>query len=391
MARHMQKRSRKFHHSTPRQPCPAVSVIIPMYNVEKYVGECLDSILAQTFTNFEVIVVDDCSTDSSCAIVENYIPKFSGRLNLYHMEKNSGGCAMPRNKGIMLSRGEYVWFVDADDLLTKTALQELYTLAKDYDADVIYCEKFYEINADGSGIHINKSVNQSVLTDDKPVFETEDMAERVQKILQGKYRVQQFYKFTKRILIFEHKIFFPYVCPSEDDIVTYGLLFYAKKFLRVPNTVYIHRLSENSIMRKKKTPQQNITFWTNPVILGVKALDKLMSKHEFFQQNPPYRYVVLERFITVEFSCFLNDSFQLPPFDIYETIKQEFGDKLGEQDVLISALCTILNTQQKIMAIDQQKFNEFAAQAQEQVKKFNQFATQAQARIAELEAQLKTK
>ena len=57
---------------------PAVSVIIPMYNMERYIGECLDSILAQTFTDYEVIVVDDCSTDKSCAIVENYIPKFTG-------------------------------------------------------------------------------------------------------------------------------------------------------------------------------------------------------------------------------------------------------------------------------------------------------------------------
>ena len=58
---------------------PAVSVIIPMYNAEKYIGECLDSILAQTFTDYEVIIVDDCSTDNSCAVVESYLPKFNKR------------------------------------------------------------------------------------------------------------------------------------------------------------------------------------------------------------------------------------------------------------------------------------------------------------------------
>ena len=56
---------------------PAISVIIPMYNAEKYISECLDSILAQTFTDYEVIVVDDCSTDNSCSIVESYMPKFT--------------------------------------------------------------------------------------------------------------------------------------------------------------------------------------------------------------------------------------------------------------------------------------------------------------------------
>ena len=58
---------------------PAISVVIPMYNAEKYIGDCLESILAQTFENFEVIVVDDCSTDNSKKIVESYIPKFNKR------------------------------------------------------------------------------------------------------------------------------------------------------------------------------------------------------------------------------------------------------------------------------------------------------------------------
>ena len=63
----------------PKKTIPAVSIIIPMYNTEKYIGECLDSILAQTFQDFEVIVVDDCSTDNSAAIVESYLPKFNAK------------------------------------------------------------------------------------------------------------------------------------------------------------------------------------------------------------------------------------------------------------------------------------------------------------------------
>ena len=63
----------------PTKTIPAVSIIIPMYNTEKYIGECLDSILAQTFQVFEVIIVDDCSTDNSAAIVESYLPKFNAK------------------------------------------------------------------------------------------------------------------------------------------------------------------------------------------------------------------------------------------------------------------------------------------------------------------------
>ena len=62
-----------------KKTIPAISIVIPMYNVEKYIGECLDSILAQTFTDYEVIAVDDCSTDRTCEIVESYLPKFNAK------------------------------------------------------------------------------------------------------------------------------------------------------------------------------------------------------------------------------------------------------------------------------------------------------------------------
>ena len=365
---------------------PAVSVIIPLYNAEKYIGELLESILAQTFQNFEVIVVNNCSTDSSCAVVESYAEKFSGRLALSHMEYNTGNGGLPRNKGMMLSRGEYIFLMDADDLITKTALEERYTLAKEYDADVVYCEDNYRMQADGSGIHKEIAKRDDLV--EIPTFETNNLAERVKRILQGKYGVMPWRKLVRRSLIFEYEIFFPHVTISEDDICTYGLVFYAKKFLRVPNLTYYRRLSENSIMRKKKTPQQTVNFWLNPILLGLKALDKFTSRHEFFKNNPQYRYAVLENFVNGKFGCILNDSFKIQPFEVYDTIKREFGEKFGENDVLISMLCTAVNTQQKINAMNAQRFNQFAVQAQQQTQKFNQFAAQAQRRIVELEAEV---
>ena len=330
--------------------------------------------MAQTFTDFEVIVVDDCSTDNSAAIVESYIPKFDGRLKLYHMDSNTGSGAMPRNKGMMLSRGEYIAFVDNDDMITKTALEELYTLAKEYDAEVVYCEKHYKINSDGTGIHIGTGADQNVTLVDKPTFETNNLAERVQKILQGKYRVPQWRKFVRRSLIFEYELFFPGTRHADDVIWTYGLVLLCKAFLRVPNVTYIYRQSKNSIMRKKKTPQESINFWLNPSLIAMKKLDAFLVKASV---TPQYRYAISANVIQSHFSSIFQDSLHLPPFAVYETIKQEFGDKLGEQDVLVAALCTLVNTQQKMFVVNQQRFNQFAAQAQK--------------RIAELEAQLKTK
>ncbi len=326
--------------------CPAISVVIPMYNSEKYIGECLDSILNQTFQNFEVIVVDDCSTDSSYSIVESYKEKFGGRLTLAKMEKNSGGGALPRNKGLSLSRGEYIFFVDSDDMITKTALEDLCALLRKYNADIVYCEKFYAVDDDGANMRVQSYQRGGFV--DKPTFDTEDLSERVQGIINDRYLTLTVNKLIKRKLIVDNEIFFPALKTSEDNIWNQGLLFHAKKFLRVPNIVYLYRQSKASSQREERTSQQKINFWLNPVLLGLKALDKMMSRHEFFKANPSCRYALLKNFVEKRFAWTMNDSKKLNEEIIFSTIKEEFGGRLGEYDVLISALCTALYNEKKI-------------------------------------------
>lgn len=352
---------------------PAVSVIIPLYNAEKYIGECLDSILAQTFHDFEVIVVDDCSTDSSYSVVESYREKFGGRLKLFHMDTNSGTPGAPRNKGLVLSRGEYIFFADADDMLAKNALEESYTLAKDFDTDVIYRSRYYIISENNK----IKTIKNAPIYYDKLVLD-ENLQGRVRDIIQNKYWLGPWRSFVKRTFLIEHEIFFPHVRVAEDVIWSYGVFFNAKRFLHAPNPVYFYRQTEGSMMRDERVPKDAVNFWSNPLILGLKAIDNFMSKIEFFKKNPQYRYAVIEYFMLNRgFNRVFKPAWQMSPVTFYEIIKQEFGDKLGEQDVLIAALCTIINTQQKNFAVNNQKFQHFAAQAQ--------------ARIAQLEAQLKTK
>ena len=90
-----------------------VSVIVPVYNAEKYLGVCLESLLIQTLTDFEVIVVDDCSTDASNTVAESYLERFGGRLKIVTLPENTGSGAVPRNVGLGLAGGEYVYFIDA--------------------------------------------------------------------------------------------------------------------------------------------------------------------------------------------------------------------------------------------------------------------------------------
>lgn len=112
-----------------------ISIIIPCYNSEKYLGACMDSVLAQTFIDFEVILVDDGSRDGTLALAQRYA-QMDARVQVY--AKENGGVAAARNLGLMHARGEWITFVDSDDLLPNDALETLLSGAGD-TVDMVVC------------------------------------------------------------------------------------------------------------------------------------------------------------------------------------------------------------------------------------------------------------
>jgi len=95
---------------------PLVSIIIPNYNGGQYIDSTIESVVNQAYPNWELIIVDDCSTDNSTTIINNWIERFGAKITLYKMANNSGGPAAPRNRAIDLSKGEYIAFLDSDDI-----------------------------------------------------------------------------------------------------------------------------------------------------------------------------------------------------------------------------------------------------------------------------------
>lgn len=115
---------------------PMISIIIPTYNVEKYLRECLDSILAQTFQDFEIICVDDGSTDRTLDILQEYKLKDDRFVIL---QQRHAGAGAARNHGLKLAEGKYIQFLDSDDYFEPTLLEELYTRAEKFGADLTVC------------------------------------------------------------------------------------------------------------------------------------------------------------------------------------------------------------------------------------------------------------
>ena len=111
-----------------------ISVIIPVYNVEKYIIECIESIINQTFKDIEIIVVNDGSKDNSIKIVEEYLS--DKRLKI--INKENRGLSSARNKGMKIARGEYIYFIDSDDFINEDVLEVLYKNLESERFDIIF-------------------------------------------------------------------------------------------------------------------------------------------------------------------------------------------------------------------------------------------------------------
>lgn len=122
-------------------PAPLVSVIVPFYNSEPYLAECIESVLIQEYTNWELILVDDGSTDNSTAIAEGYVKKFPGLVRcISHPGRINRGLCASRNAGVAESKGEYIALLDSDDVWTEKKLQHQVGLIAKYPQCTLFCE-----------------------------------------------------------------------------------------------------------------------------------------------------------------------------------------------------------------------------------------------------------
>lgn len=115
-----------------------VSVIVPVYNVEKFIDKCLNSLVNQTLKEIEIIVVNDGSPDNSQKIIDKYVKKYPEKVQSFI--KENGGQGSARNLGIEKAKGEYISFVDSDDWLDLDALEKMYSLAKKDNSDIVICD-----------------------------------------------------------------------------------------------------------------------------------------------------------------------------------------------------------------------------------------------------------
>ena len=340
---------------SPSATC-AVSVVMPMYNAEKYLGESLDSVLAQTLQDYEVILVNDCSTDNSRRVAESYLPKFDGRLKLYDNVVNSKASGT-RNRGLLLSRGEYIFFLDSDDLIKEDALEKMYGLAKEHDADVVSQGAFYQMQEDGKEAP-TKSKNDRIFAEhkDEDIIIDDDLLWRLKKPFSYNFFGVPWLRMFRRDFLISNELFFPENVSSCEDVVwKHGFLLLAKKIIHTKMIFNYYRMSDESLTRTKRNNLQYTRYRMNAVFYGIKWIDDIMNKSKFIKKNPEYRYKILEDFTDNMFWRLLNTYRKRGWTNemVYSLIRQEFGKEFDKYEAVVPVLCSIITDYRKNIEDDE--------------------------------------
>ena len=303
-----------------------------MYNAEKYIGECLTSLANQTFQDFDVIVVDDCSTDNSRKVVQDFFGTFSGKLKLKKMSKNSGYPGLPRNTALDMARGKYVYFLDSDDLLSETALEELYNVAEKFDADVVHSEKYIVFDENRVAEVQSIQTGEFVI---EPTLETFDTGERVESFTQKRFLWWACNKLFRRKFLRDNKIVFPAIKTFEDFVFVFECLVAAKNYVRVPFVSYYYRLRNDSLSHEAV---DGVRFMDN--IIGViKSTDDFMSNRKFFIDNPQYKYMLVDFFmqerLDIYSQSFISSKYNVG--EVYNFLCKEIFSRRPQDTVALTA------------------------------------------------------
>ncbi|DAA83489.1 MAG TPA: glycosyl transferase [Cyanobacteria bacterium UBA10660] len=214
-----------------------VSVIVPVYNTEKYLQKCLNSLTNQTLKNIEIICVNDGSTDNSLKILQDNAIK-DERIKIINQENKKQGAA--RNAGMQIATGEYIGFVDSDDWIDFDFYEKLYTAAKKHNFDIALC----------TNVRVKKNVNKKRLniTEEK---EYKTVQEKFDVNIQWKNPCPT-NKIYKRDLFISHNIQWPEGVYCEDKIFTLKAVYFANGIVTVPNVNYYYFDNPKSTVNSRK-------------------------------------------------------------------------------------------------------------------------------------------
>ena len=276
---------------------PQISVILPVYNAEKYLRRCIDSILAQTFTDFELLLIDDGSKDKSGEICDEYARK-DNRVKVFH--KENGGVSSARQFGVEKAIGKYSIHVDCDDLVSVQMLEEMYRTAEKDGYDIVITNYFH---------------NDEYIVEEYP----EETTQIIYDMLGGKIRGVMWNKLVNHSLYKRYEIYFPVgINFCEDVYVCTQLFLCTRKICHLNKAYYYYLDNSNSITRclNKSILLQRVKFIEKITDLLLK---KGLQCNCLFWHKIDIKWLMLDTsfFSFDEYRQYFNDIFSQYTFKEY--------------------------------------------------------------------------
>ena len=234
-----------------------VSVIIPVYNVEKYLPDCLDSVLGQSLQELECICINDASPDRCGEMLDEYAAR-DERVRVLHLPENHMQ-GYGRNRGLEMAQGEYVYFLDSDDMVTPNAMEELYSLAKRDDLDGIFFDSQVLIESDKVAHFADSYLCMRKGTYPDEVMTGKNLLEAFIKNKEWMVYVQR--HFWRRDYLLQNEIFSLEKTEHEDELFSFMAALLAKRVRYVRKDYFIHRYRSNSVMTRTPHPKDFVGYF----------------------------------------------------------------------------------------------------------------------------------
>lgn len=266
---------------------PKISIIVPVYNVEEYLEDCLDSIAAQTFINFECICIDDGSTDNSGSILDEYAKK-DNRFIILH-QKNAGVSAA-RNAGLEAAQGEWIVFVDSDDYIDKKTYETAFQTAIEDNADIV----FFGINCETRNgiIKIKSPYNQKLVCKKQEFINEFSYLRRMENAIYFHSPCNKFYK--RKSL--SNVRFYTRMKGGEDYVFNLHIFNKSNKVVFIPDVLYTYRYNRQSATKTSIAGKQT-------------AIDALCMANEtikFCNENKVKKNKSIDTFLSYQYSALLQ-------------------------------------------------------------------------------------
>lgn len=258
----------------------AFSVIIPVYNDEIYIKECLDSLKKQTFKNFEIICINDGSTDETQRVLETYALKFP-KYKIINQENK--GLSIARNNGLKEAVGEYIYFVDSDDVLKENTLEVAWNKCKEFNLDALFFS--FENFSDSETMktrysHMMDSLKRKCYYAKQPCSGQKMLIEFNKN---NEYYVTVWAQITRKEFLKNNGIqFYPEIL-FEDNLYTMQVLLKSEKVMCINDILYRKRIRENSIVTRKENAE-NIKGFLITIIEMLKMQKEIRYEYQSVEQ-----------------------------------------------------------------------------------------------------------